>query len=214
MLDVAIRRFALRCLLAGFVGPGASGWLDKGVGGVGLFGSNTGDGTWPARLAGEIRSAGPCGVGRPAGSDANKTRRVGALRYMDNAAASGAIGARRARVAGSLTTALAACRPHADAPPESCTTASADRGPYAGVLRANGSVDAIYASGRSLAFAHDANRHRWPRAVRAATMRHPGHVILDSGRPTTPVGVPVAPAAGLARGSLTPLAGVHAGAVA
>jgi beta-N-acetylhexosaminidase len=60
-IDVDVRRLSLSVLLAGFVGPTPPRWLldalERGLGGVVLFGSNLGDGTSVDKLTAQLRKA-------------------------------------------------------------------------------------------------------------------------------------------------------------
>jgi hypothetical protein len=93
MPAAAIRRFALPCPLAGFVGPRGSGELGKAVADVGLFGSNIRDGTGLARRTGEIHSARTRGVAQLGGGPGSTTAGNAATSPED--AAYGAIRAAR-----------------------------------------------------------------------------------------------------------------------
>ena len=143
-----IRRFALPCPLAGFVGPRGSGGPGKTVGGVALFGSSIRDGTRPARRAGEIRSDQTRDVAELGGWPGSPTAGNAATGNED--AAYRAFGAARGAEA----------------------------------FQTAGLVGAISGRGRSpVRLVDDPNRHRWPLAVSAAVMRHPGSVIVAASWP-------------------------------
>jgi hypothetical protein len=102
MPAAAIRRFASPGLLAGFVRPGVLVGLEKAVGGVGLFGSNIGDGTWLAGRVGESPPASAPRVARRAARPGSAAVGAAALGLVDDfePAARGATLARLARVSG------------------------------------------------------------------------------------------------------------------
>src|SRR3954454_18184829 len=60
-IDPDVRRLALSCLLLSYTGPVPPSWLTaalgEGLGGVGLFGNNLGDGTQVRDLTDRLRAA-------------------------------------------------------------------------------------------------------------------------------------------------------------